>query len=113
MSILLYLYVGTGLLLSVLSVPLILRRIPPNGLYGFRVKATLDDPDLWYAVNAYSGWRLLAGGLSAVAAAVGLAVVPGLTVDLYALGCLAITGTVLVIGLIQTVLYLRRRLHAR
>jgi hypothetical protein len=112
MLTLLSLYVGTGLLLSALSIPLILRRIPPNGLYGFRVKATLENPDLWYAVNAYSGWRLLAAGLSAVVAAVGLAFVPGLTLDGYALSCLAVMGFVLTIGLVQSVLYLRRRRDA-
>ena len=101
------------MLLGALSVPLILRRIPPNGLYGFRVKATLENPELWYAVNAYAGWRLLAGGVSCVAAALGLTLVPSLTLDGYALGCLAVTGTVIVIGLLQSVLYLRSLLRAR
>jgi hypothetical protein len=113
MLIILGLYVGSGLLLSALSIPLILRHIPPNGLYGFRVKATLENPDLWYTVNVYSGWRLLAAGLSTVVAAVGLTFVPGLTVDGYALGCLAVTGIVLIVGLAQSVLYLRRLHHAR
>jgi repressor LexA len=35
-------------LLMLLSLPLLWGRIPPNGLYGFRVRATLDNPDIWY-----------------------------------------------------------------
>lgn len=107
MLTLVYLNVGTGALLSLLSVPLILRRVGPNPLYGFRVKATLENPDLWYDVNAYAGWRLLAAGLVDIGSAVGLSLVPGLTVDQYALGCLALAGTVLVAGLIQSAVYLR------
>jgi uncharacterized membrane protein len=46
-----------------LSVPLILRWVPPNGFYGFRVRRTLSDPTLWYAANAFAGWALLVSGL--------------------------------------------------
>jgi hypothetical protein len=61
MDILLALYALGGLLLAGLSVPLILHKIPPNGLYGFRIPSTLDDPELWYTVNAYAGTRFLVG----------------------------------------------------
>lgn len=44
---------------ALLSVPLILRKIPPNRFYGFRTRATLSGPDVWYPVNAFSGWALL------------------------------------------------------
>ena len=107
MRILLYLNVGTGALLALLSVPLILRWVGPNPLYGFRVKATLENPDLWYDVNAYAGWRLLAGGLVDIVSAVGLALVPGLTPDQYSFVCVALTGVVLTMRLAQSVAYLR------
>ena len=41
MIFLLVLYVASGLLLIGLALPLIYRKIPPNHLYGFRVKRTL------------------------------------------------------------------------
>jgi SdpI/YfhL protein family len=36
-------------------------KIPPNHWYGFRVPATLNDPGLWYKVNAYAASGLLWG----------------------------------------------------
>ena len=48
---------------------MIMGKIPPNGLYGFRVKKTMENPDIWYPVNAYSGKWLLAIGLVMVLAA--------------------------------------------
>src|SRR6185436_9334782 len=53
--------------LAVVSVPMILGKVPPNPLYGFRTRLTLSNPDIWYPANAFSGRALL------VAAAVSLA----------------------------------------
>ncbi len=83
MIILLYLFVISGALLVVLSVPMIMGRIPPNGLYGFRVKKTMENPDIWYPVNAYSGKWLLVDGLGLALAAVGLFFVPGISLEVY------------------------------
>ena len=44
-------YVVGGLLVTALSVPLIQKRIPPNPWYGFRVRKTLENRDVWYAAN--------------------------------------------------------------
>ena len=107
MLTLLMVYVAAGLLLAGLSIPLIQRRIPPNGLYGFRVKATLENTELWYAVNAYSGKWLLAAGLCTAAGALGLYLVPGLTLDAYAVSCLGIFGLMFTAGLAQSVRKLR------
>lgn len=102
-------YVATGGLLVVLSVPLILRLVGPNGWYGFRVKATLENPELWYDVNVYSGWRMLVTGLVSIFTAIGLSWLPGLTVEQYSRGCLVVAGTVLAVGLLQSMAYLRFR----
>lgn len=108
MTTLLILYVMSGTLLVALAVPLLMGKVPPNPIYGFRLRATLNDPEVWYAVNAYSARWLIAGGLVTIAAAVGLSFVPGLSLDGYALGCLAAFVTVLVLGLILSV----RRMNA-
>jgi uncharacterized membrane protein len=55
------------LLLVVLAVPLVLRVVPRNAVYGFRTRATLADEQLWLSANAYFGRKLI------VAAVVGCA----------------------------------------
>jgi hypothetical protein len=107
MVTLLILFTGSGLLLAALSVPLILRRIGPNPLYGFRVKQTLEDPAVWYPVNAYAARRLLAVGLAISAGAGVLFLVPGIDLLAYALACGAIGLGGLLVAVVQSFLYLR------
>jgi uncharacterized membrane protein len=90
MATLLALYVGAALLLIGLSVPLIQRKVRPNAWYGFRVRQTLTDREIWYAANAYAGKYLLAVGVITVLTAVCLFRVPGITLDAYALACAGI-----------------------
>jgi uncharacterized membrane protein len=52
-----------GPVLILLSVPLILRWIPRNRLYGFRIPSTLANDSVWYDANALSGRHMLALGL--------------------------------------------------
>lgn len=43
-------------LVSVLiSIPLVLRKVPRNIVYGYRTRATLRDDRTWYEANAYFG----------------------------------------------------------
>lgn len=107
MVTLLILFTGSGLLLAALSVPLILQKIGPNPLYGFRVKQTLEDPAVWYPVNAYAAQRLLAVGLAISVAAGVLFLVPGIGVLGYALTCGAIGLGGLLVAVVQSFLYLR------
>jgi uncharacterized membrane protein len=97
MATLLALYVGAGLLLIGLSVPLIRRKVRPNNWYGFRMRQTLTDPDVWYATNAYAGKCLLVVGVITVLTAAGLYRVPGITLDAYALACGGIILTALAV----------------
>jgi uncharacterized membrane protein len=107
MATLLILFVSSGLLLAALSVPLILRKISPNPLYGFRVKRTLEDPAVWYPVNAYAAKRLLVVGLVISVSAILLFFVPGVDLLIYALANAGIGLTGLLIAVIQSFLYLR------
>jgi hypothetical protein len=108
MILVLALYVGAGSILALLSVPLILKKIRPNGWYGFRVKQTLENPRLWYAVNAFAGRRLFFAGIASVFAALILYFIPGLSLDAYALGCLLVTLLGLGVAIVQSALYLRK-----
>jgi len=107
MSTLLILYVASGLLLAALAVPMIRRKIPPNGLYGFRVRQTLEHPEFWYPANEYAGRCLLWAGLVIAAAAAILYVVPGLTVDGYALACLGVDVIALTVAVVLSFRHLR------
>ena len=59
--------------LLIISVPLILRWVPPNGMYGFRTGATRSTPAIWYQANAFMGW---ATSIAAVASATLLVMLP-------------------------------------
>ena len=89
MGTLLSLYVGFSLLLVLISVPLILRKVKPNPFYGFRIRRTLEDPEVWYRVNAYFARHLFFVGILQVIASSALYFIPGISVDSYALLCLA------------------------
>ena len=106
MNLIIGMFIITGLLLSILSIPMILKIIKPNGLYGFRVKKTMENPDIWYAVNSYSGKWLLGTGLVVVAAAIGLSFIPSITLDVYAYGVLAVFAIAFAISLVASVRYL-------
>ncbi len=107
MVTLLALYSIGGLVLAGLSVPLILHKIPPNGLYGFRVPSTLDNPPLWYKVNAYAGRRFLVVGLGTSVGAIILYFVSMPNVDEYALSVLGYFLALFLWGIITSVLYLK------
>ena len=107
MTAILILYLVSGVLLIALAIPLLYDKIPPNSFYGFRVSQTLTDPKVWYAVNRYSARWLLIAGVSIVAAAILLYLVPGISVDAYALGCLAVFTVTFTVGLVKSFQYLK------
>src|SRR5207249_12060889 len=101
MTLLLILFLVSGAILIGISIPLMQGRVGPNRWYGFRVRRTLEDPNVWYPVNSYSGWRLFAVGVVEIIVAAALYFVPDLDVAVYAsvVGGVAIAGVS--IGLIQ------------
>ena len=74
---------GSALLLALLAVPLLLRRVPPNRLYGYRTCATLGDEALWYAANAHFGRGMLVACSTGVLAVLGLRQLGGLGADAF------------------------------
>jgi hypothetical protein len=106
-QLLLLLYCSAGILLALLSIPLMRRKIPPNGLYGFRTEKTIDNPELWYLVNQYSARRMFWTAIAFVVAALGLYLLPGIGLDEYAMGCLGVFSIGLILTILQSVNYLR------
>ena len=39
----------------IIAIPLILRKVPRNVVYGFRTRGTLENDFVWYEANAYFG----------------------------------------------------------
>jgi uncharacterized membrane protein len=107
MIILMAIYILGGLILIGLAIPLVLRRIPPNPIYGFRIQWTVNDPDSWYAVNAYAGKWLVFMGVFSIFSAIGLSLVPGISLLAYSLGCLAVFIVAFALALVESIRFLR------
>jgi hypothetical protein len=56
-----------GPLLIVLSIPLLLRWVPRNRVYGFRVASTLCNDSVWYDANALCARHMITLGVLMVA----------------------------------------------
>jgi uncharacterized membrane protein len=50
-------------LIAVASIPLMLKLVPPNPIYGVRTRKTLEDAEVWYNVNVFGGRALLAASI--------------------------------------------------
>jgi hypothetical protein len=107
LTLLLILFLVGGAMLIGISIPLIRGRLGPNHSYGFRVRRTLEDPNLWYPVNSYSGWWGLGVGAAEIVVATALYFVPGVDVAFYA----SIVGGVVVVGVIVSLIQCVRYLH--
>lgn len=59
-----WLFVSISLVFIGLSLPLVLRRVPPNLGYGLRVPATFKDERVWYDANASTGRELFVLGVA-------------------------------------------------
>lgn len=69
---------GCALLLAALAIPLVLRKVPRNVIYGFRTRSTLGDDATWYAANAHFGRGLL---IASLFTAVGIAILYQISLD--------------------------------
>lgn len=64
--------IASCVMIGIISIPLILRLVPPNGSYGFRIHATQTNRAVWYAANAFMGWAMLTASALCAALLVGL-----------------------------------------
>lgn len=58
-----------GVMMFLVSLPLMYRKIPRNSLYGIRIAESFKSEDRWYEINAYGGkliaqwsWLVVATG---------------------------------------------------
>jgi uncharacterized membrane protein len=67
---------GCDAILAGIAVPLALKKVPRNVVYGFRTPATLSDDRIWYEANAHFGRRLLVASIVGVLAILALFLAP-------------------------------------
>ncbi len=58
-----YVHIGLGILIVLVSIPLMLRKVPMNCVYGVRIRKAFTSERNWYEVNAYGGKLLIEFGL--------------------------------------------------
>jgi uncharacterized membrane protein len=100
-------YCGAALVIMLLQWPLICRKIPPNSFYGFRVKKTMQDPEVWYAVNVVAGKRFAAAGFFIIVGAIAFYFIPNWRLEHYSLSCLLVTLFSVGYALIESIRFLR------
>jgi len=98
-----------GLLILILSLPLIARKVPMNELYGIRIPAAFESEERWYAINAYGGRQLAVGAVVImVAGASGFFLAPEHQ-DYYLPGSLVVTVLAVLIPALNTLRWSRRK----
>ena len=65
-----------GALFIAISVPLILKKVPPNKWYGLRIPATFSDETVWYEANVWVAKDMLRLGVLIIIAGVALHFAP-------------------------------------
>jgi uncharacterized membrane protein len=107
MRFLVILFTGTGILLALFSLPMIARKIKPNPFYGYRVRKTLENPEIWYDANEYSGRQLFVAGVVIAIFSMVLPFLPGMSLSLYSgLGGL-VNVIFLIIAFVRSSAYLK------
>ena len=48
-----------------MGIPFIIGVVPPNRIYGFRIKRTIEDPQVWYPPNRVAGLWSIGTGIAA------------------------------------------------
>lgn len=99
---------GCAVLLALLAIPLILRKVPRNVVYGYRTRSTLGDDALWYAANAHFGRGLLAASLVA-AVAISLLHRAGLAPSTFLEASIAVLLVPLAVATFATARFVRAR----
>jgi uncharacterized membrane protein len=100
---------AVGGLEALLSIPLVMKKVPPNRFYGFANRQTIDSDRVWYAANRFFGLSLLLCGLlTAGGTAVVLAVKSSYGTKVVAGLVLVIVVALFVAALSATVAKLRR-----
>jgi len=78
------------LVFALIAIPLILRKVPRNPVYGFRTPTTLSNDFIWFETNAYYGRALLMASLVTAAAIILLYLMPGVPPQAFLVASIAV-----------------------
>lgn len=95
-------------LFLLLAIPLILRKIPRNSLYGFRTLKTLKSDRVWYEANFFFGWGMVFSSLTSAAAIIILYKLAVLTPNQYINSSLVILAVPIVMAILLTLLRIQK-----
>jgi uncharacterized membrane protein len=108
-----YTILALSAVMFLVALPLALRKVRPNVVYGYRTRATLTDRDLWYEANAYFGSRLIVASVCGAVAGWALYVTRLLPPDVFLpASILALVAPTLVAAL-ATSRFVRTQLRSR
>ncbi len=51
--------IACGIVFVLISIPLVMKKIPMNSLYGFRIPKAFKSEENWYEINRYGGRQLI------------------------------------------------------
>ena len=103
-----YVFAGIGIASMLVSIPIMLRRVPMNRWYGVRTRKAFVSEDNWYEINAFGGKAFFLFGLLLVAVAwFGRDILPDPR-DLLAPFVMAIPALALLVVLLALWLFSRR-----
>ncbi len=100
-------FLMAGIVETIISIPLIFGKIQPNYLYGFIVKKTLSNKEIWYKANKYNGNDMLIAGLILAIGSLGFFVVEMDLMVAVAIGLLLLLLVPLTVMLVRAFMYLK------
>lgn len=92
--------IGVAIVTALIALPLALRKVPRNRLYGVRTRRTLADDRVWYETNAYGGRGLIVASVITVVVVLILALTPLPRDLLVPVGLVALVVPSLVAGIL-------------
>ncbi len=95
-------------LFALLAIPLLLRKVPRNPVYGYRTRATLSSDDVWFDVNAYFGRVFLVASLAAPFAALAISRSGVFSPDTFLPASIVVLAAPIVIAGVLTTRYVGR-----
>jgi len=96
MQIVPILILASGILIALISFPLIRGKVPPNVIYGIRTKRAFSSRENWYRINKYGGKMFLRAGLLITMAGVTGFFLPAAYLAIYGIiAAIVVLGSVL------------------
>ena len=91
-----------------IAIPLVLRKVPRNVVYGYRTHATLSDDRIWYEANAHFGRGMIVASVVSALLIVVLYRMQTLSPQAFMTDSIAVLVMPIVVATIATARYIRK-----